>query len=59
MVLRGRVQMDVFCVDAASKILTTAARCGGRSIFMSRKGPVVGSGMLDFVRIERLDLVLH
>ena len=27
--------------------------------FMSRKGPLVGYGMFDFVRIVRLDLVLH
>ena len=32
---------------------------GNSVIYMSRKGPVVGYGMLDFVRIVRLVLVLH
>ena len=35
------------------------SRSHSKSGSMSRKGPVVDKGMLDFVRIERLDLVLH
>ena len=53
---QGQIQVD-WVEQRHPRKVKRGAKCA--SVLMSRKGPEVGEGRLDFVRIVRLDLVLH